>query len=431
MRKLKLPKKPYTGMKVYCNVCKKDNTGCSHYDEQYYRIRIHVPNTKNRVKVKIFETTDYSEAVVQAIEFKKQLNATNYSRIKVTTEGNDYSLSGALLKYKNYLEGNHELEQNKKSISKGHVDESLRYCKMFASVINKRISIYNIRVMDIDKYDVSDFYKELNKKDYDGKTFNKCLAALKRFFKYLIDVEEIEMKNPFADYETKPVTKKNIISISKDEFLSIINVVDTANPYQQLGGNGEIKNMYKDYLKTGFWLFLYTGGRREEVVNLKWDDIVMTISGNLSFEVHNLKVNRKKKNDEAKKYFPIYPDFANLLYELGYPDKINPKGFILHPERDETTQTIMDALSKAFTHYRIAAGVERNISLSTLRKTYISWLNEAVGKETGLLTSHTTENVLKNHYIDAKIATAIDKATQKVSIFGKEDLDKPHSISSL
>jgi hypothetical protein len=70
---------------------------------------------------------DYNEAVVQAIEFKKQLNATNYSRIKVTTDGNDYSFAGSLLKYKNYLEGNHELEQNKKSISKGHVKESLRY----------------------------------------------------------------------------------------------------------------------------------------------------------------------------------------------------------------------------------------------------------------------------------------------------------------
>lgn len=82
----------------------------------------------------------------------------------------------------------------------------------------------------------------------------------------------------------------------------------------------------------------------------------------------------------------------------------------------------MDALSKAFTHYRIAAGVKRDISLNTLRKTYISWLNEAVGKETGLLTSHTTENVLKNHYIDAKIATAIDRATQKSKHFWQRRL---------
>jgi integrase len=431
MKKLKLPKKPYTGMKVYCNICKKDNAGCSHYDEQNYRIRIHVPNTKNRVKVKIFDTDDYNDAVVQAIEFKKQLNATNYTRIKVTTDGNDYSLAGALLKYKNYLEGNHELEQNKKSVSKGHINESLRFCKFFAGVISERINIHNIRVMDIDKYDVSDFYKALKKKKYEGKTFNKCLAALKRFFKYLIDVEEIDMKNPFAEYESKSVAKKNIISISKEEFLSIINAVDTASPYQQLGGKGEVKNMYKDYLKIGFWLCLYTGGRREEVVNLKWNDMVMTISGNLSFEVHNLKVNRRNNNDDAKKYFPIYPDFANLLYELGYPDKINRNGYILHPERVESAQTIMDALSKAFTHYRIAAGIKRDISLSTLRKTFISWLNEAVGVETGLLTSHTTEDVLKNHYIDSQIASAINKATHNVRIFGEDDLHKPHSASSL
>ena len=94
-------------------------------------------------------------------------------------------------------------------------------------------------------------------------------------------------------------------------------------------------------------------------------------------------------------------------------------------------RTIMDALSKAFTHYRIAAGIKRDISLSTLRKTFISWLNEAVGVETGLLTSHTTEDVLKNHYIDSQIASAINKATHNVRIFGEDDLHKPHSASSL
>jgi site-specific recombinase XerD len=41
-----------------------------------------------------------------------------------------------------------------------------------------------------------------------GITFNKCLSALKRFFKYLIDVEDIDMKNPFAEYETKASYKE-------------------------------------------------------------------------------------------------------------------------------------------------------------------------------------------------------------------------------
>lgn len=84
----------------------------------------------------------------------------------ITTDGNDYSLAGALLKYKNYLEGNHELEQNKKSPLK--VIESLRFCKFFAGVISERINIHNIRVMYLDKYDVSDFYKALKKKKYEG-----------------------------------------------------------------------------------------------------------------------------------------------------------------------------------------------------------------------------------------------------------------------
>jgi len=31
--------------------------------------------------------------------------------------------------------------------------------------------------------------------------------------------------------------------------------------------------MYRSYLKNGFKLFLLTGGRREEIVDLKWNDI--------------------------------------------------------------------------------------------------------------------------------------------------------------
>jgi len=81
------------------------------------------------------------------------------------------------------------------------------------------------------------------------------------------------MKNPFRKYVRKVATPHTIDTITEDEFNKILEAVDTYNPIQTLGGKGENKNRYRPYLKDGFYLFLLTGGRREEVVDLKWSDI--------------------------------------------------------------------------------------------------------------------------------------------------------------
>jgi hypothetical protein len=44
--------------------------------------------------------------------------------------------------------------------------------------------------------------------------------------------------------------------------------------------------------------------------------------------------------------------------------------------------------------------------------------NRVMGKSTGLLTSHSGEQVLKDHYIDSTILTAIEEATLKIRVFG-------------
>ena len=53
-----------------------------------------------------------------------------------------------------------------------------------------------------------------------------------------------------------------------------------------------------------------------------------------------------------------------------------------------------------------------------MRKTYITWVNKVMGKNTGLLTSHSGEKVLKDHYIDSTILSAIEEATLKIRVFG-------------
>ncbi|MCG3165153.1 MAG: hypothetical protein POELPBGB_00915 [Bacteroidia bacterium] len=417
MNKLKIPKNPFKGLKIYCKVCKRDNPNCNHYNEQEYRVRVHIPNTKNGIKSKTFTTKNYDEAVREAIEFKKDLVLSNYGDVKPTTNGNDYSLTDAIIKYNQYLAGEHELKHKKKIVSKGHQDECIRFCKSFAQLMKKNVEITRFRVANVNEYHVSDFYSWATEK-YAPRTFNKCMLALKAFFQFLINDEKVKMENPFSFYENKKRPTNENLTVSKEEFEAILSAVDIADPIKKLGGKGERKNMFRPYLKEGFWIMLLTGGRREEVVELKWSDIYFNMNGYKMFMVHNRKVERFSKSDGVFKYIPIGADLEEMLNNLGYSEKKNTDEYIFYPERTEKTKTLMNDLSKAFTHYKIAAGIEKKISLKNLRKSYISWVNLAIGKDTGLITSHSNHQVLKEHYIDPTTVSAIEKVALGKRIFG-------------
>lgn len=80
----------------------------------------------------------------------------------------------------------------------------------------------------------------------------------------------------------------------------------------------------------------------------------------------------------------------------------------------------MDSLSKAFSHYKNGAGIEKDISLKSLRKTYITWVHQVMQKETGVLTSHSTTKVLESYYIDPQILSVVEKGAIEKKIFGAD-----------
>lgn len=420
MRKLAMPKNPYKGMKIYCKKCKVDNPKCNHFESFTYKVRIHIPGTKKSVKSKILNSTVYSDAVTEAIDFEKHLKSNNYETIVADTEeGNDYSVIDSIIKYNHYLNGESEYAQFKKNVTIEHRKELIRFCKYFAKTLKKNKNIELTRIKDVSKQDVSNFYSWAEN-HYNPKTFNKCLNGVKGFFDFLIDIEEIEMKNPFRKYSRKQIPRANIDSVNKEEFNAILEAVDTYSPIVVLGGKGERKNMYKPYLKDGFRLFLLTGGRREEIVDLRWSHIYVSVSGVKFFRIQNLKVERNLNIDGLYKYIPINSDLFDLLVEMGYHEKIQTNDYILWPERKVQSKTIMDSLSKAFSHYKNGAGIEKDISLKSLRKTYITWVNQVMQKETGILTSHTTTKVLESYYIDPQILSVVEKGAIEIKIFGTD-----------
>ena len=136
--------------------------------------------------------------------------------------------------------------------------------------------------------------------------------------------------------------------------------------------------------------------------------------------IKNKKVERNNNiKGEFSKYVPINSDLFDLLVELGYEKLKTTNKFILYPDRSESQLTIMNTLSKSFTFYKNKAGIKKDISLKHLRKTYISWVNQVMGNETGVLTSHSANGVLIEHYLDPTIINTIQRGALDIKVFGK------------
>lgn len=423
MSRLKKPK--LTGMKIYCTTCCRDNPTCRHFDKHVYRVRVHVKGSEKSIRSKTLSSRDYDAAVIEAMSFKKEMVKLGFRRDTqkkiAPPKVVKHTLVTAILKYDLYLAGKHEFIHLRKQVSNAHRKEVIRFCIYFADIIKKTEDTKKLSVTAVSQQHVAAFYEWAENK-FASKTFNKAMASLKAFFEFVITVEKTKMDNPFAVYITMKPEKRLIQTLSKEEFVKILSVIDSADPIAKMG-KGVKKNMYYPFLKDAFRLFLFTGGRREEVVELKWSDIMVTMQQVRFFQVANRKVQKQRaaKNSPTAtqdKYFPINADLQQLLDELGFEEFKGLNRYILYPERNLSTKTIMDRLSAAFTHYRKAAGIEQNVSLDELRKTYLTWMNVVMNNDTKVLSSHTSDAVLQTHYYDPKILSTIEKAVLEFKVFG-------------
>ena len=145
-------------------------------------------------------------------------------------------------------------------------------------------------------------------------------------------------------------------------------------------------------------MFLFTGGRFDEVVNLKWSDIK---SHNVIeyFFVENYKVNLQLKieNEQKNKKFPIFPELKNSSLKWVMKISVNPMIIFLFPI-ELLNQKQYPTSSKSFSHYRNQCGVSKSLSLKHLRKTYIYLFNDN-RKITDLIFHYDLKNIITRNKI--------------------------------
>lgn len=415
MSKLKL-RKNRDGIKIWCRKCRQHNTGCKHYEHQNFRANYIDPIT-GKHKSKILVATEYDDAVIEALNFKKGLEQQpNLPSDSIV--GNDYDLATGIVKYQMYLNGDSEYQQYNKNLTPKYVRETIGFLVQFHDSIRENRNVVSIKPTHVSRKDISYFYGKTRSKYKSNKSVNNIIQALTTFFDFLIEKEDIKIKNYFKECTSLPVQKKTIKTIDKEDFEAILKAVDTCNPIL-VQNNGKKINLYKTWMKDAFRLFLLAGGRREEIIHLRWSDIFTLKNGTKFFMIGNLKANRIQKTDkEYIKYIPIGADLEKVLMDMGMEQKKQSNERIIDPTEEYSTNTMMEKITKAFTHYKKGAGVNGEITLKHLRKTYITWTNQVLGSDTGKITSHAGTKILNDHYIDPTILSAVEKAVLDVRIFG-------------
>ena len=449
MRRKKLPQSKHKGMSIYCSKCrayftwtsktiinddgktqkreplcgltKRTYSSCKFPDKQRFRVRVYVAGKQTPVS-KTLDAQRYDDAVIEAIEFRNSIKEYATEGLK---ENQGLSkriyLIDAQAKFIDFL-NNIDVPLHKHiERSREYIEKTALSFRNFNDVLLKRgVQIELMLLNNINDTHVGYFHSYLLEVlNHKPTTYNTKMGILNGFFKWTLEnYEEVIKKNPFAGFKSLEHLTDNL-TITKGEFDDLLTVITKERGVYFAGKKGQYKrNAYKPYLKNAFKLLLHTGSRREEAVIMKWNMIHFVEDTPMYLEVPNLKVKRKKGKgfdaNVAPKIIPITEELWEILKDMGAADKIGQDQYIIPRKAKAKYETIANQLTLSFTHYYRLLNTGRDISLKHLRKTYLSYLKLAMGDDTKSMSSHATDEVLNNHYIDFRI---IAKATREFSIF--------------
>lgn len=419
MKALQLDKNKY-GLRVWCSTCRKQHNEktikqCKHPEKQTYKAVIYKDGKQHTHTI---DTRDLDDAVVEAINFKKELSREDKVKVEDMKNPQLITVADAAEMYLKYRHGIGVPEQylDKLDISDESKKAIVRDIKNFVKVLNRKG--YNTEKMpfcEVGETEVSHWFKWV-KQHYGQGSWKSTLDRVKPWFGHMINKEKVMMADPMYGVTFK--RKKNKIeALKKEEFEAVLNAVDTADPWHYEGAKSrQRKKLYYDWLKDAFKLGLYAGTfRNEELSSLKWSDVQKLESGTIVIASNNFKVENKIKDDYTPKVCVVYPQLQEFLESIGMNELIGTDHYIISPIRSMNYETLAEKMSKAWSHYWKKAFPTRDVvPFKYLRKTYLSYESKELGADQFKVSSHSDNEVLRNHYLDPVIAAN----AKKIVIFG-------------
>jgi integrase len=431
------------GLVTYCYYCKTNvydickKTGkslkqCPNGDKHVFKKYVHVPGTSNQRKTKVFETRDINEAIKQAIEFEQEVKGNPKQGIEIKVKKQDVKRGNqnevnptliihAMARYISWLHNEGVPAHRIRERSNEHISDVERAFKSFVECLNDcKYQMETLTIDDINDKMVGQVFSYLEKKSFANRTFNKYIGYYTTFLKGYSEEFNYPIRNWFERINRKKLNPKPK-AITRKEYEALLNQIKPEKGFKEYEWEARIRNVYRTWLKDGIRLGLETGRRREELINLKWNNIEES-EGIEVIKVEDYKVNhiQNRTNDERKFIFiPITDSLRQLLIELGYEKYVNTDNYILAPEvKISRTQVMSDILSRGFSHYYNQLNTGRKLTFKSLRKAYITNLEIFMGNgNTKAITGHSDNQVIERNYIDKK---EIAKAMRGFNVFSKE-----------
>jgi site-specific recombinase XerD len=191
---------------------------------------------------KLLKSKEYADAVVEGIEFRRRIENGVEETVPDRSKMN---IAEALVYFDQYLKGDTQYAHLKKEVSDKHRKELIKYCTLFAKSLKNNHNLRKMKPGDVKNNDVSIFYRQLEIKYPHPKTFNKVLTSITSFYKFLIEIEELDIKNPFKNCIRKQVIKGDNLILTKDEFQRIIAAVESKSSFQHTRTNGRRDYVYE------------------------------------------------------------------------------------------------------------------------------------------------------------------------------------------
>lgn len=235
-------------------------------------------------------------------------------------------------------------------------------------------------VRDVNDDHVALFHDYLSER-VANKTYNHKMYTMRSAFKYFVKLS-YPIKNPFEEIKNKATTaRKNFVEL--EDFKKLLKTTTQENGIAYEKSNGEIKrkSLYRDWL-TDFWeLALYTGGRREDVAELRLSHIKEK-----HVEVYDFKNSKKK---DVIRWVARSKEFDDLLEKLTAKYGLEEEDYLIEP-RDTRRKTIMNHASKAFTHYWRQLDAGYHATMYSLKDTHITLMIMRYGNlYEGVFGSHS------------------------------------------
>lgn len=418
------------GLYVYCNKCKRYSNisdgflrkapDCNHPPErQRFKLKIHIPMTKRSCRTLVLMTRNLQEAERKWGEFKELLEKNSFNlkhidkEVKVVVDV--YLLAYQMDRFIDFLTkgGFHKFESPKK-VEEGTIKDYLRNFKYFLKSIARVVDIPSFRIDDVNDDHLDLFVDYIADRTNSNKTYNNIMGSMRAFYNHVIKYEKLKIDNPFARVKARQ-WKPNTLSFTKAEFEKVLSVTTEQN-----GRDLKTKrNWYKEWLPAAFKLGLYSCLRLEELVTLKYSDIV-EVDGVKLIQANNDKVNKLKgntSNDSLQvKGIPVIRQMQNVLSsDFDYQNKIGQEQFIIAPEL--ARRTVDSYIGKGFTHFKRIAKIDENKCFKDLRTTFISEMQAKYNdfKLTTTVSDHSSPEVVKKHYLDQVVMA---KRLKDFSLFG-------------